>query len=226
MRFRFIPSVTLALLFAMPAVAEQPPQAERETSQRPITDDSVTAGDVVLTPLTDLNLTREQIDALLVQARAAPYDLTGIQRCSDIIAAVQQLDILLGEDYDTAEAKRRGVDAGRVAQWAVGTFIPFRGLIREVSGARAHERKVRDAILGGMMRRAFLKGVGQQKGCRYPGRPARLDEAADRRENEAARERAEQLRKRIEQRARKAKQDSQTDDGQQSISQPVAQPTP
>ena len=59
-----------------------------------------------------------------------------------------------------------------MAQAAVGAFIPFRGLIREVSGANAQEKKVQAAVYAGSVRRAFLKGVGQQRGCRYPARPA------------------------------------------------------
>lgn len=221
--------VPLALTFAPagPAMAQEPAGGQKPETERPITDDTVTAGDVALTPLSDLNLTRDEIDALLVQARANPYDMTGLHRCSDIVAAVTQLDALLGEDLDSADAKERGVSPGRIAQWAVGRFIPFRGLIREVSGARAHERKVRDAVVGGMMRRSFLKGMGQQKGCRYPARPARLEEVADRREHDAAKIRAEEQRKRIEKRSRKAERARPANtDEPKFVSQPVVQAFP
>ena len=216
-------------MLALPvsAIAQEPAKAEESRDERPITDDGVTAGDVALTPLSDLNLTRAEIDTLLLQARAAPYDTTGIHRCSDIIAAVRQLNALLGEDLDSAEAKERGVSAGHIAQWAIGRFIPFRGLIREVSGARAHERKVRDAIVGGMMRRAFLKGLGQQKGCRYPGRSARIEEVRDWREHNDAKDRAAIHGKRIKKRTRKAQRAKRkNDDAAQFVSEPVVQQTP
>lgn len=168
---RLIPTVLGACaLMQTPALLAQ--EAQPSPLQKPVTDDSVSAGDVALTPLTDLNLARDEIPELLVLARAAPYDMAGMHRCSDIAAAVEKLDAVLGEDLDTADAQQRDVDAGRIAQWAVGRFIPFRGLIREVSGARAHERKLRDAVIGGMTRRAYLKGFGHQKGCPYPARPA------------------------------------------------------
>lgn len=220
----------LTLLPAAPAVAEKAAQSPerqntpQESPERPVTDDTVTAGDVAKTPLTDLNLSRDEIPDLLIRARADPYDLSGLNRCADIVGAVQQLDAVLGEDLDTAEARNRGVDAGRVAQWAVGSFIPFRGLIREVSGARAHERRVRDAVIGGMMRRAFLKGLGQQKGCRYPGRPARADEVEQIKAGMDAADRAAVERKAIEKRTRKAERDRKEDDGPQFVSQPVVQP--
>ena len=67
---------------------------------------------------------------------------------------------------------RDRISAGRVAKTVVSSFIPFRGLIREVSGANDHDRKVRAAIQAGIARRGFLKGVGQSKGCAWPARPA------------------------------------------------------
>lgn len=224
MRPIFLAPALLALSSAAPALAQEQGPQEEAPANRPITDDTVTAGDVAKTPLSDLNLTRAEIDALLLQARSNPYDTKGLRRCSDIVAAVERLDMLLGEDLDIAEGRNRGVDPGRVAQWAVGTFIPFRGLIREVSGARAHERKVRDAIIGGMMRRAFLKGVGQQKGFRYPGRPAKPEEAEAHREHKAAEQRAQERREDIEKRARKEKRGRKDDGGQPSVSPPANQP--
>lgn len=224
MRPVFFAPALLALASTAPALAQKPGGQEQAPPNRPITDDTVTAGDVAKTPLSDLNLTREEIDTLLLQARSNPYNTKGLRRCSDIVAAVEQLDTLLGEDLDIAMDRNRGVDPGRVAQWAVGTFIPFRGLIREVSGAKAHERKVRDAIIGGMMRRAFLKGIGQQKGCRYPARPAKPEEANAHREHKAAEQRAQERREDIEKRARKEKRGRNSDGGQPSVSPPADQP--
>jgi hypothetical protein len=54
----------------------------------------------------------------------------------------------------------------------VGSLIPFRGIIRELSGANDQQRKVSTAIQAGVARRAYLKGVGQQRGCAYPARAA------------------------------------------------------
>ena len=156
-----------AFLLASPALAQQSKEPDK-----PITEKEVSAGDVAATPITDLNLRKGQIPKLLIDAQDRPYDLKGLKTCPQIAAAVGELDAVLGEDIDTANARGGGLKAGNVAQAAVGAFIPFRGLIREVSGANAQEKKVQAAVYAGSVRRAFLKGVGQQRGCRYPARPA------------------------------------------------------
>jgi len=156
------------LALSLPAAA----QTKDKEPEKPVTDDTVTVGDVATTPLSDLNITRDEIPALLIRARQAPYDTTGLKKCGPIATAVGQLDAILGDDLDIAGEKSTAVTAGRVAKWAVSRFIPFRGLIREISGASEHERQFQDAIVAGMMRRSYLKGLGEAKGCKYPARPA------------------------------------------------------
>lgn len=163
------------LLLAMadsPALARPQQDAARSAAERPITDRDVSAADVVTTPLSDLNLRKGEIPPLLIAAQARPYDLAGLKRCAQITGAVAELDALLGDDLDLPGEDGNQVTAGRVAKAAVASFIPFRGLIREVSGANAQERRLEQAITAGMARRSFLKGVGQARGCRYPARPA------------------------------------------------------
>ncbi|WP_206241878.1 hypothetical protein [Novosphingobium terrae] len=139
---------------------------------KPVTKDNPNAQQVAETPLTDLNVKKGEIPPVLLRAQQDPYSLAGLKGCPAITNAVSQLNAVLGDDVDIAKAKKRNVGAGHVAQTVVGSFIPFRGIIREVSGASAEERKLQAAIAAGMARRGFLKGVGMTKGCRYPGRPA------------------------------------------------------
>ena len=156
----------IALCLApLPALAAQP--------DKPVTQREVTPVDIVTTPANDLNLRRSEIPALLLTAQEKPYDLDGLKRCAGLAAAVGELDAVLGEDIDLpGEASREGPNAGKLAVWAVGSFIPFRGAIREISGANAQQRRMQEAIRAGFARRAFLKGVGEAKGCRYPARSA------------------------------------------------------
>jgi len=141
-------------------------------TSRPITDQTVTAGDVATTPLSDLNIKKQGIPQVLLDAELRPYSLAGMNTCPRIAGAVRQLDAILGEDIDVQAARGVKPTPGRVAQSVLGSFIPFRGVIRELSGANSQEKKVQAAIYAGSARRAFLKGVGQSRGCRYPARPA------------------------------------------------------
>lgn len=160
------------LILPASALAQDAKPADTKEPDKPVTERQPSMGDAVATPASDLNLKKDTIPPLLLAAQDRPYDLTGLKRCGEIAAAVGELDAVLGPDVDLpADAKGR-VTAGRVAQAAVGSFIPFRGLIREISGANEQQRKVQAAVQAGIARRAYLKGVGEARGCRYPARSA------------------------------------------------------
>lgn len=179
-RLSHIAALPLALMLALmlaPALAAQ---------DKPITQDEPDVTDVAKTPVTDLNIDKKEIPAILLSAQDQPYSLNGLGRCGMLISEVAALDDVLGPDLDLPEEERDRISAGRVAKTVVGSFIPFRGLIREVSGANDHDRKVRAAIQAGVARRGFLKGVGMSRGCAWPARPAtRKAIAAHLREREA-----------------------------------------
>ena len=173
---------------ALPAAAQ-----DKQAPPRSIKDKDVSAVDVVATPVSDLGLRNGKIPPILEAAVADPYDMAGVRTCAQISTRVGELDAVLGPDRDIPQDRAEKLSAGRVAQAAVGQFIPFRGLIREVSGANSHQRKVDDAVEAGTARRSFLKGYGQARGCPYPAReitPAALAAL----EAQAARDKAEQER--------------------------------
>jgi hypothetical protein len=150
--------------------ATSPPEVKEP--DKPVSDREPSMGDAVATPASDLNLKKDTIPPLLLTAQVSPYTLAGLKRCPDLAAAVTDLDVVLGPDIDLPADAKGGISAGRVAQAAVGSFIPFRGLIREISGANEQERKIQAAVQAGFARRAYLKGVGEARGCRYPARAA------------------------------------------------------
>lgn len=104
-----------------------------------------------------------------------PYSLVGLSRCAAIIAEVRELNEVLGPDVNEHEdkslGKKREETAARVAGSAIGSIIPFGGIIGEVTGANAERRRYNIAVYAGTVRRGFLKGVGLQKGCKAPARP-------------------------------------------------------
>ena len=51
-------------------------------------------------------------------------------------------------------------------------LIPLRNWVRKLSGAEQASRQVTRAIAAGIVRRAYLKGLGQAKGCPPPAAPA------------------------------------------------------
>lgn len=135
------------------------------------------AGDVVTKPLQDINIKKDEIPPILLQVRDKPYDMAGLRRCQDIQANIQNLDEVLGDDIDVASGGKGGMNVGRIAQSIVGSLIPFGGVIREISGANENRRQWELAIYAGSVRRAFLKGIGQSRGCAYPARPATAKDA-------------------------------------------------
>ena len=165
-------AIAATFLTAAPALAQATDQPDTDKPDRPITDKTVTAGDVANTPMRDLNLSQGEIPPLLIAARDKPYTLDGLDDCPKLTAAIGELDVLLGDDVDLPQGEQGRTNPGLVAQWVVGSFIPFRGLLREVSGANAHRRQLQAAILAGVARRAFLKGNGERRKCAYPARSA------------------------------------------------------
>ena len=151
-------------------------------AQTAVAPSNVTAGEVATTPLSDLNLKKEEIPPILFAAREATYDLGGLRSCRAIGAEIVQLDAVLGPDIDIATEKtrdeKRGNAVGHVAKSVLSSFIPFGGVIREVSGAASRERQWQVALYAGASRRAFLKGYGQARSCRYPARAASAAQAA------------------------------------------------
>ena len=161
----------LALLAAVPAAA-----------QTAVAPSNVTAGDVVAKPLDDLNLRRDEIPLILIAARDDTYAVKGLRSCRALGAEIGRLDAVLGPDIDVAAdqslGEKRGNAVGALAKSVIGSFIPFGGVIREVTGAAARERQWQVALYAGTARRAYLKGYGQARGCRYPARAATPAQAA------------------------------------------------
>ncbi|NQV94612.1 MAG: hypothetical protein HQ482_05700 [Sphingomonadales bacterium] len=117
----------------------------------------------------------KEVPQKLKDIQDAPYSLSGMSRCAAIIAEVRELNDVLGPDVNErvnkSLGKKREETAARVAGSALGSIIPFGGIIGEVTGANAERRRYNIAVYAGTVRRGFLKGVGLQKGCKAPGRP-------------------------------------------------------
>lgn len=124
---------------------------------------------IITQPVRDVGLSKRQIADVLQAARENPYSTTGLRRCGDIDREVQALNAVLGPDFDTAGRDKQDVAenlATAGAEGVINSFIPFRGLIREVTGAASQDRRYQAAVIAGSARRGFLKGIAQHRRCR------------------------------------------------------------
>ena len=136
----------------------------------------------VSAPLRDVNLLRTKIPPILLDAMKDPYARPPLVTCRILTDLIIPLDGALGEDFDQKSPQededlldRGRKAAGTAALGAVASaaqdMIPFRGWVRKLSGAEAHDRLVQSAIASGVVRRAYLKGLGEARGCSPPATP-------------------------------------------------------
>jgi hypothetical protein len=161
----------ILLALAMAACASSPPAGDRVTQ-------------AVESPLSDLNIVRAPIPPPLEAALKGPYLRPADASCAGLQSEVRALDGVLGADLDTPSTPsnpsliEQGVTAAGDA--AVGTVrstaegvMPFRRWIRKLSGAEKYSKEVAAAISAGVVRRSFLKGLGDAAGCPVPAAPWR-----------------------------------------------------
>lgn len=130
-------------------------------------------------PLRDVNVLRTKIPDVLLDAMQDPYARPVPANCRRIAALVRPLDEALGHDLDVPAAERTDMQQGRdTALGAMASLasdvIPFRTWVRKLSGAESHDQLVHNAIIAGAVRRAYLKGLGETRGCLPPATPSHI----------------------------------------------------
>ncbi len=135
---------------------------------------------VAKSPLRDLNVLRTKIPEVLLQALADPYERPKSGKCVELAALLRPLDDALGADLDTPSIDADDLlDKGRntalgVMSSAASDVIPFRGWVRKLTGAEQHDHLVQASIVAGAVRRGYLKGLGEAKGCNPPATPSHV----------------------------------------------------
>jgi hypothetical protein len=163
-------------------------QQTQQTPPQVQTTDQINRGSVtgaVSAPMRDLNLLRSKIPPVLLAALEDPYKRPKPATCSELISLLRPLNEALGADIDEPESAddraliAKGKDAagdtalGLVAS-AAQDLIPLRGWVRKLTGAEQHDKLVRSAIIAGGIRRAYLKGLGEARGCNPPATPTHV----------------------------------------------------
>lgn len=158
-----LPSLMLALLLSAGAQAQEQPAQESGTAQK--------AGEIITQPVRDVGIAKSHIPPLLEQAALAPYAPPSGSKCAALISDLVALNEVLGPDYDAAEPTKEN-KAGKLAaaggETVVNSLIPFRGLVREISGAASADRRLAAATTAGVARRGYLRGLVQARRCRMP----------------------------------------------------------
>ncbi|MDD3837339.1 MAG: hypothetical protein PHG43_05835 [Phenylobacterium sp.] len=118
-----------------------------------------------------LGLVGPQTPVLLRDIAQAPYAAPDPRTCETIARELAGLDAVLGPDVDVADAD--GED--QIGEWARGAvrgLVPYRGVVRFLTGAGRRERELAQAVLAGTARRGYLKGLRESLACPFPA-PAR-----------------------------------------------------
>lgn len=150
-------AITLSLgalaLLAVPAAAQQ-----RDNS----------AGRIVSQPARDVGAEKITIPPILIRASEAPYSIAGVGNCTAIAREIAALTRELGPDYGATPAEQNRAEqlAAAGGRAVVNSIIPFRGVVREISGAAAADRRLQAAVDAGLARRGFVRGLQRAKGCR------------------------------------------------------------
>lgn len=129
-------------------------------------DDTANVQAAVMSPVNDVGFDDIEIPEYLGNM-PDPYRDPPVT-CEPLQAEVIKLNALLGDDLDIPEevAARREQTALNATSSTLGSaLIPFRGVVRALSGAAANERDAREAYQRGLVRRAYLKGIGENMDC-------------------------------------------------------------
>jgi hypothetical protein len=162
---------------AVPALAVSDPAPEGQLQTRD-EQTRASAPDAASSPMYDLNVMRAKIPPVLLAAMADPYARPAPANCQGIIAKVKDLTVALGDDLDMPEddperttTQKAGGLGKDLVRAGAESLLPLRGFVRRLSGAEQHDRLVQQAIIAGHTRRAYLKGLGESRGCAPPGTP-------------------------------------------------------
>lgn len=134
------------------------------TRSLPPSSQAERAGAAIEQPFRDLSLLQEVAPEALIRAAAAPYKPAS--DCAALRAEIVELDKVLGPDVDEPQPAAGSTLVADLIGGAIG--LPFRGVVRQVTGAAARDRALRAGVLAGMARRGFLKGAASRMACPKP----------------------------------------------------------
>jgi len=149
------------IAFAAQAAATPAQSDTRQVLQR--------GGQIASRPIVDMGAKKTEIPPVLQRAAVSPYGTAGTASCKQIRSSIADLSAALGPDFQ-AGANTKENRAGKLAEAGgktlVNGLLPFRSLVREISGAAPAERRLNAAISAGHARRGYLRGLAAARRCR------------------------------------------------------------
>jgi hypothetical protein len=127
------------------------------------------AVDIGMQPARDMGLSKRKIPPVLEDALADPYGIRKLKTCAQLAAAVRTLNDALGPDYVTGgeyHENRAGKLAAAGGKAVINSIIPYRSLVREITGAAPADRYLDAVVDAGLARRGFLRGVQYKQRCK------------------------------------------------------------
>ena len=131
------------------------------TTSQAVKNTKSAPSDIANAPVKALNLKKKDIPEFLVDADT-PYLSAGSSSCADINTELGQLTEFLGPDWDSADHYSK---VGGTGGNLFDAILPYGGLVRFMSGASKHEKKLLQAADYASVRRAYLKTTAANKGC-------------------------------------------------------------
>lgn len=125
--------------------------------------------DIGTQPVRDVGIMKRQVPPILGKAQNDPYSLKGLKTCKQLATELADLNAVLGDDFvvgNEVKENRAGKLAEAGGKTVINSIIPFRSLVREVTGAAPADRRLNAALDAGYARRGFLRGVQANRGCR------------------------------------------------------------
>jgi hypothetical protein len=104
------------------------------------------------------------------KALGDPYSLKGLKTCAQLSTEVRKPQRGAGRRLRHRQRGPKENRAGKLAEAGgktiINSIIPFRSLVREVTGAAPADRHMNAVVDAGLARRGFLRGVHYKQKCR------------------------------------------------------------
>ena len=162
-------AILLTLMLPGAAIAQEDPAKDKDRREEKRGETLDKAGRIATQPGRDVGLDKQEIPEVLQRAVEYPYAKPSGRTCKALNTDLAGLNAVLGDDFVVgreANEDRTGKIAEAVGKTVINSLIPFRGLVREISGAAPAERRLQGAVSAGIARRGYLRGLASARGCK------------------------------------------------------------